>query len=79
MKPVVYGIGVVAHPGAELDNEDADVDFDSAIGLLFYAENVGSGYLGGWGLSYTALEFDDKDSSDSVDASHVEVYYSWHF
>jgi hypothetical protein len=78
-KPVVYGIGVVAHSGAQLEDTDLDVDYDSAIGLLFYAENVGSGLLAGWGLSYTALDFDDKDSSDSVDASHVEVYYSWGF
>jgi len=79
VKPVIYGIGAVAHSGAQLENDDLDVDFDSAIGLLFYVENVGSGYLAGWGLSYSALDFDDKDSSDSVDASHVEVYYSWNF
>ncbi len=80
-KPVIYGIGVVAHSGTQLENsdQDVDVDFDSALGLLFYAENVGSGLLAGLGLSYTALDFDDKDSSDSVDASHVEVYYSWSF
>ena len=78
-KPVVYGIGVVAHPGAELDDVDLKIDFDSAIGLLLYVENVGNGNLAGWGLSYTALDFDDKDSSDSVDASHVEIYYNWHF
>ena len=58
-KPVVYGIGVVAHSGAQLEKTGLDVDFDSAIGLLLYAENVGSGNLAGWGLSYTDLDFDD--------------------
>jgi hypothetical protein len=78
-EPILYGIGVVAHSGAKLDDKDRDVDYDPAIGLLLYVENVGNGKLAGWGLSYTALEFDDEDSSDSEDASHVEVYYNWHF
>jgi hypothetical protein len=77
--PVLYGIGVVGHSGAKLDDIDLDVDYDPAIGLLFYVENVGDSIMAGWGLSYTALDFDDKDSSDSVDASHAEVYYNWHF
>ena len=78
-EPILYGIGVVAHSGAQLDDKDRNVDYDSAIGLLLYVENVGNGKLAGWGLSYTALDFDDKDSSDSVDASHAEVYYNWYF
>jgi len=78
-EPILYGIGVVAHTGAKLDDIDLKVDYDSAIGLLLYVENVGNGKLAGWGLSYTALDFDDKDSSDSVDASHAEVYYNWYF
>jgi hypothetical protein len=77
--PILYGIGVVAHTGAKLDDSDLKVDYDPAIGLLLYVENVGNGKLAGWGLSYTALDFEDKDSSDSVDASHAEVYYNWHF
>jgi len=78
-EPILYGIGVVAHTGAKLDAKDLNVDYDSAIGLLLYIENVGNGKFSGWGLSYTALEFDDKDSSDSEDASHAEVYYNWYF
>ena len=79
-EPILYGIGVVAHSGAKLDDDNnRDVDYDSAIGLLLYVENVGDGLLAGLGLSYTALDFDDKDSSDSVDASHAEVYYNWYF
>ena len=76
---ILYGIGVVGHSGAKLDDNDLNVDYDPAIGPLLYVENVGNSILAGWGLSYTALDFDDKDSSDSVDASHAEVYYNWHF
>ena len=76
---ILYGIGVAGHSGAKLDDNDLNVDYDPAIGLLLYVENVGNSILAGWGLSYTALDFDDKDSSDSVDASHAEVYYNWHF
>jgi len=78
-EPILYGIGVVGHTGAKVDDGDEKTDYDPAIGLLLYVENVGNGILAGWGLSYTALEFDEKDSNDSADASHAEIYYNLYF
>ena len=77
--PVVYGIGIVAHPGPELEVDDVTTDFDAAYGVTAYLEGVGSGSLAGWGLSYTALDYDEADSDASVDASRAEIYYSWKF
>jgi hypothetical protein len=76
--PLVYGIGVVFSEGATLKN-DSTTDYDAAIGAVVYLENVGSGVLAGWGLSYTSLEIEEKDSSESFDASRAELYYSWRF
>jgi hypothetical protein len=77
--PMVYGIGVVAHAGAKLENHDTTTDYDPAIGAVVYLENVGSSKLAGWGLSYTFLDIDEEDSGTSVDASRAELYYSWRF
>ena len=79
--PFVYGIGVVSHAGATLKNEDDDIntEYDAANGAIVYLENVGSGKLAGWGLSYTSLDIDEKDTDVTVDASRAELYYSWRF
>jgi hypothetical protein len=77
--PVVYGIGVVTHAGARLENHNTTTDYDSAVGAVVYLENVGNGKLAGWGLSYTYLDIDEEDSGSSVDASRAELYYSWRF
>ncbi len=77
--PVVYGIGIVAHVGPELEVNDVTTDFDAAYGVTAYLEGVGGGSLAGWGLSYTALDYDESDTSRSVDASRAEIYYSWKF
>jgi len=78
--PIIYGIGVVVDTGAKLKNEEeSDIDYDAAIGAVVYLENVGSGTLAGWGLSYTYLEIDEESSSESADASRAELYYSWRF
>ncbi len=77
--PVVYGIGIVAHVGPELEVNDVTTDFDAAYGVTAYLENVGGGSLAGWGLSYTALDYEEEDSNSSVDASRAEIYYSWRF
>jgi hypothetical protein len=76
--PLLYGAGVSVSGGARLD-ANAKVDYDSATGALVYVENIGSGDLVGWGLSFTALEIEDEDSSSSFDASRAELYYSWRF
>ena len=76
--PFVYGIGVVLHDGATLE-DDSTIDYDASSGVVVYLENVGSSYLAGWGLSYTSLDIEDKDSSESFDASRAEIYYSWRF
>jgi len=76
--PFVYGIGVVLHDGATLE-DDSTIEYDAANGVVVYLENVGSGDLAGWGLSYTSLDIEDKDSSESFDASRAELYYSWRF
>ena len=76
--PLVYGIGVVYSGGATLE-EDSRIDYDPATGLVVYLENVGSKNLAGWGLSYTSLEIDEKDSGESFDVSRAELYYSWRF
>lgn len=77
--PLVYGIGIVAHPGPELEVNGDSTDFDAAYGVTGYLENVGSGSLAGWGLSYTALDYEAEDSNSSIDASRAEIYYSWKF
>ena len=76
---LVYGIGLVAHSGGDLEDVGIDIEFDAANGLLLYLEETGDGTLAGWGLSLTSLELEEKDSGDTVDASHAEVYYSWNF
>lgn len=76
--PFIYGIGVVFSEGAELE-DDSTVEYDAANGAVVYLENVGSSDLAGWGLSYTSLDIDDKDTSESFDASRAELYYSWRF
>jgi hypothetical protein len=78
VNPFVYGIGVVFSEGATLKN-DSTTDYDAAIGAVVYLENVGSGVLAGWGLSYTSLEIEEKGSSESFDVSRAELYYSWKF
>ena len=75
---MVYGIGVVFHQGPEVD-DDSTIEYDSANGLVVYLENVGNSNLAGWGLSYTSLDIEDKDTSESFDASRAELYYSWRF
>ena len=75
----LYGIGIETHTGAELEDTGVDVEFDSSTGVYVYLENVGIGSLGGWGLSLTSLEIEEKDSGDTVDASNAEIYYSWNF
>jgi hypothetical protein len=77
-RPLVYGVGVIVSSGAKLDG-NAAVDYEAAIGAVVYLENVGSGGLAGWGLSYTSLEIEEKDSSSTFDASRAELYYSWRF
>jgi hypothetical protein len=76
--PFIYGIGVVFHKGAEVKG-DSTVDYDASNGVVVYLENVGSGDLAGWGLSYTSLDIEDEDTSESFDASRAELYYSWRF
>jgi hypothetical protein len=75
----LYGIGVVAHSGAEVEENDIDVEFDSSTGLFLYLENLGGGSLGGWGLSLTSLEIESDDVNGDIDASSAELYYSWNF
>jgi hypothetical protein len=76
--PIVYGIGVVYDAGATLES-DITTEYDAAIGAVVYLENVGSGKLAGWGLSYTFLDIEEKNSGTSVDASRAELYYRWRF
>ncbi|MDH3221513.1 MAG: hypothetical protein OEO19_18430 [Gammaproteobacteria bacterium] len=76
--PFVYGIGVVFHEGATLE-EFSTSEYDAANGAVLYLENVGSGSLAGWGLSYTSLDIEEKGTSTSFDASGVEFYYGWKF
>ena len=76
--PLVYGIGAVFSQGAKFET-DSTTDYDSAIGAVVYLENVGSDVLAGWGLSYTFLEIEEEDSSESFDVSRAELYYSWRF
>ncbi len=77
--PFVYGIGVVSHAGAELESDDISIEYDAANGAFVYLEHVGSGNLAGWGLSYTSLDIEEKNTGSSVDASRAELYYSWRF
>jgi len=76
--PFVYGIGVVFHNGATVKG-DSTIEYDASNGVVVYLENVGSGDLAGWGLSYTSLDIEDEDTSESFDASRAELYYSWRF
>ena len=76
--PFLYGIGVVLHQGAEV-SDDSTIEYDAANGLVVYLENIGDGELADWGLSYTSLDIEDKDSGESFDASRVELYYGWKF
>jgi hypothetical protein len=76
--PVVYGVGVVFDTGATLKT-GTTTEYDSAIGAIVYLEYVGSGQLEGWGLSFTSLDIEEKNSGTSVDASRVELYYNWRF
>ena len=76
--PYLYGIGVVLHQGAEVD-DDSTIEYDASNGLVIYLENIGDGDLAGWGLSYTSLDIEDADSGESFDASRAELYYSWKF
>lgn len=74
----IYGIGVVLHQGPTIE-DDSTIEYDAANGVVVYVENAGSGDLAGWGLGYTALDIEDKDSAESFDASRAELYYSWRF
>ena len=74
----IYGIGVVLHNGATVKG-DSTIEYDAANGVVVYLENIGSSDLAGWGLSYTSLDIEDKDTSESFDASRVELYYNWRF
>lgn len=76
--PFIYGVGVGLYNGATLSG-DSTIEYDAANGLLVYLENVGSTSWAGWGLSYTSLEIEEKDTSESFDASRIEAYYSWRF
>lgn len=78
-KQIVYGIGVISHAGATLDDDGDSFEFDSATGAVVYLEHVGGGTLAGWGLSYTSLDIEEKSTSTTVDASRIELYYSWRF
>jgi len=73
----LYGIGIVTHAGATVENDDITTEFDSAVGAQVYAEYLGRGKYYNWGISYTALDFDEQDSNESIDASRLEIYYSW--
>jgi hypothetical protein len=76
---LVYGIGIVSHAGATVEEFNITTEYDAANGAIVYLENVGSGKLAGWGLSYTSLDIDEKDTDVTVDASRAELYYSWRF
>ncbi len=76
---LVYGIGIVSHAGATVEEFNITTEYDAANGAIVYLENVGSGKLAGWGLSYTSLDIDEEVTGNSVDASRVELYYSWRF
>ena len=76
--PFLFGIGLVFSQGTEVD-DDSTIEYDSANGPVVYLENIGDGDLAGWGLSYTSLDIEDKDSGESFDASRAELYYSWRF
>ena len=76
---LVYGIGIFSHAGATVEEFNITTEYDAANGAIVYLENVGSGILAGWGLSYTSLDIDEKDTDVTVDASRAELYYSWRF
>ena len=73
---IAYGIGVVLHSGATVD-ETSTVDYDAANGLFIFIEDARKNGLGGWGLSLTSLEIENSDDGEEFDASRVELYYSW--
>ena len=75
---LVYGIGILHSRGATL-KDGSSVDYDPADGLIVYLENAGSSGLDGLGLSYTALEIEQKDSGETYDVSRAELYYNWKF
>jgi len=76
---LVYGIGIVSYAGATVEEFNITTEYDAANGAIVYLENVGSGKLAGWGLSYTSLDIDEEVTGKSVDASRAELYYSWRF
>ena len=76
--PIVYGIGVVYDAGATLE-ANTTTEYDAAIGPVVYLEYVGSSKLAGFGLSYTFMDIEEKNSGTSVDASRAELYYRWRF
>jgi len=77
--PIVYGIGVISQAGATLKVFNITTDYDTANGVVVYLENVGNGKVAGWGLSYIAMDIEEKGTATSVDASRAEIYYSWRF
>ena len=77
--PFVYGVGLVTHAGAEVEDVDLELNFDPATGAYVYIEGVGDTFLSGWGLSLTSLEIEEEDTGEDVDASNAEIYYSWYF
>ncbi len=76
--PFLYGIGVVFHQGAKVE-DDSTIEYDASNGPVVYIENIGDGDYAGWGLSYTSLDIEDSDTGESFDASRAELYYSWKF
>ena len=77
--PFLYGVGIVTHSGAEVEDVGLDLDFESSTGLLLYLEGVGNSSFAGWGLSLTSREMEEKDTGEDVDASNAEIYYQWNF
>ena len=77
--PILYGVGIVTHSGADVEDVGLDLDFESSTGLLLYVEGVGNSSLAGWGLSLTSREMEAKDTGEDVDASNAEIYYQWNF
>jgi hypothetical protein len=80
--PVLLGIGASAHSRATSKvkiTSTVKTEYDSAVGGLAYIEYVGRDNDSAFGLGYTNLELDEKGSSNVVDASRIELYYSWKF
>lgn len=77
---LLYGIGVIAQSGPTVKNDVAGTtEFDPANGVVFYLENVGNTKWSGFGISYTSIELDEKNTNETADASRAEAYYSWRF